>query len=370
VSCMTDVSWMDCRQRAPQHIGRIQRTSQARRRRSLAGIRGAVWKHAQLWAAFAWRCSTIMLTVTMNYEGIETTDCGSAFLTTSQVVLAQASVQSFFARPGAPGVHHLHIEARYDPCDTPHETWTDPWRQITAPRLEWLAPALRTARSLRLTLVELMALGYCATHGIATEVLHIDSTWRLHVYDLQWWNRPPCRSLPVSVRRLIMETTCEVGLFTYGFHNYEYAAQCGPKEWGAPELHNLQHLMLRAPQVQIDSLYAFGAQLPERLTLQAKSHINVRGGCAGEVVRKVRQLAANGHRIELCCPTRDCIRSWSEDSPDWNPSEAIKQQEDEHLKELRLWFVETAPDPDPEWCSPHIVRDSYRKPASGICRMG
>ena len=149
-----------------------------------------------------------------------------------------------------------------------------------------------------------------------------------------------------------METNCEVDLSTFGNHNHEYAAERGAVECGAPELNNLEHLVLRAPQVQISSLYAFGARLPQRLTLQAKSSINIRGGCAGEVVRKARQLTAGGHQLELCCPTRDCIRSLSKD---WNPSQAMREQEEEHLEDLRTWFVEAARVPDPEWCTRRSV---------------
>ena len=130
-------------------------------------------------------------------EGHGTTDFCISSADHAKTDSVQANVQSFFARPTAPAVRHLHIEARFDPGDTPRKTWTDPWRQITALRLAWLAPALRTARSLRLTVVELMALGYCvtpdaafaalmATCGPALEVLHIDSTWRLNMYNMQW----------------------------------------------------------------------------------------------------------------------------------------------------------------------------------------
>ncbi len=268
----------------------------------------------------------------------------------------QASVRSFFARPGAPGVRHLHIEAKFDPGDTPYETWTDPWRQITAQRLEWLAPAMRTARSLRLTLVELMALGSVEAHrtgfaalfascGPALETLHIDTTWRLPVYDLQWWDLPPRGRQPASVRRLIMETKAEVYFFTLGDRDDQDAAECG-----APELHNLEHLVLRAPEIQIQSLYAFGAQLARRLTLQASRASTFAEDAPARCCGK-QQLTAGGHCLELCCPTRDCIRSWSEDAPGWDPCEAMSPQEDEHLEELRSSFVETALVPDPEWCT-------------------
>ena len=163
------------------------------------------------------------------------------------------------------------------------------------------------------------------------------------MFDLQWWNLLVRRRLPANVRRLTLEKRYQVSLLTIGNRHGQNAAECG-----APELHNLEHLVLRGPQVQIESLNAFGARLPQRLTLQAKSSINVRGGCAGEVVHQARQLIASGHRLELCCPTRDCIRSSPED---WNPSEAMKWQENEHLEELRCWFVETAAAPEPEWCS-------------------
>ena len=95
----------------------------------------------------------------------------SALLTTANVVSVQASVQSFFSRPGAPSVHDLHIEVIFDPGDTPSETWTDPWQQITAPKLEWLASALRTAGSFRNTLVELIALGFGVTQRSAFTTL-------------------------------------------------------------------------------------------------------------------------------------------------------------------------------------------------------
>ena len=252
-------------------------------------------------------------------------------LVTTKVYLLQASFQRFFARPNAPVVRHLHIEAVLRPGGTRGGIWHQP------PSLDWLTPALRSARSLRLTFAPevMFAAGGALLHERTVgallfvcgslEALYIDVGW-LFSLDRAWWRRVlPLRALPATVRRLILETS----------HLLSLPGRQGSEPLDAPELEGLEELVLRANEIQVRSLEAFSRRWPHRLTLEPASRISVPGETASAVVHQGRELIANGHRFELCCPTRDCISI----STVWERNMPLTLQETQVLKELRSWFV-------------------------------
>ena len=260
-------------------------------------------------------------------------------VTYSVTTATQASVHHFFARPGAPRARHLHIEAALRPGGVANEV-RQIWQQ--PPSLEWLTPALRSACSLRLTFApELMfAVGGASLQARtvaallfvcgALETLHFDLGWLFSLDQARWRDvLPPHALRHTSVRRLILETSYLISL----------PPRQGSDPLDAPELVDLEQLVLRSSEIQVSSLNAVSQHAPQRLTLEARSRISVPGGeRAADVVQAAGELSAAGRRLELCCPARDCIGMYSV----WDKNMPLKQQESELLETLRSCFVDTA----------------------------
>ena len=263
-------------------------------------------------------------------------------LCTSRCV--QASIHGFFARPGAPRVRHLHIDAVLGAAWEMHsksvlaEIWRFP------PSLDWLTPALRSARSLRLTFdtslmhadlydskMLLQARTTAALLSVcgALETLRLESE-QISILDAHSLrNVLPAGALPASVRHLILQSRSQICL--------------PPKGWrlDAPEFRHLQHLVLRSKRLMLQSLSVFEDHQPQRLTLQAGLCIEVFGRSVGGVVQVAQELAASGRCLELRCPSEDCI------GMDWPQSTALdlevpKQQAVQLVDEFRSWFVGNA----------------------------
>ena len=218
------------------------------------------------------------------------------------------------------------------PGGTASEKWHQP------PSLDWLTPALRSARSLRLTFApELMfsagrgslrerTLGALLFVCSALEALHIDLVWLFSLHRARWRDALPPRALPATVRRLTLETS----------HLISLPGHQGSDPLDAPELQGLQQLVLRSSEIRVESLDAFSQHRPHRLTLEAASRINVPAEFASAVVHEARELVAGGHQLELCCPTHDCIGM----STVWDQKMPLTLQETQLLEKLRSWFVE------------------------------
>ena len=245
----------------------------------------------------------------------------------------QASVHRFFTQPNAPGIRHLHIEAALRADGTTNAKWQQP------PSLEWLTPALRSARSLRLTFapellfaaggasLQARTLGALLFVCSALEALHIDLAWLFLLDRARWRDVLPPRALPTTVRRLTLETS----------HLISLPGLRSSVPLDAPELQGLEQLVLRSNEIQVHSLDAFSRHRPHRLTLEAASRISLPGEAAAAVLPAAQELTAAGLRLELCCPARVCIGM----SSVWGQSE-VEQQDAQSLEELRSWFVQTA----------------------------
>ena len=243
----------------------------------------------------------------------------------------QANVHAFFTRPNAPRVRHLHIEAVLRPGGTTSEKWHQP------PSLDWLTPVLRSARSLRLTFApELMfsagrgslrerTLGALLFVCTALEALHIDLVWLFSLHRARWRDALLPRALPVTVRRLTLETS----------HLISLPGHQESEPLDAPEFQGLEHFELRSNEIRVESLDAFSQHRPCRLTLEAASRISVPREVASAVVHEARELVAGGLQFELCCPTQDCIGM----STVWDQTMPLTLQETQLLEELRSWFV-------------------------------
>ncbi len=256
----------------------------------------------------------------------------------------QASIYGFFARPDAPRVRHLRVDAglgaawEMDSESVLAEIWRFP------PSLDWLTPALRSARSLRLTFdialmhadlndskKRLQARTTAALLSVcgALETLHLESE-KISILDAHSLRKVlPAGALPASVRHLILQSKSQICLPPKG------------SRLDAPEFRQLQHLELRSSRLFLQSLSVFEDHQPQQLTLQAGSFIRLFGRSVGDVVQVAQELSASGRCLELCCPSQDCI------GIDWPQStrldlEVPKQQAVQLVEEFRAWFVGNA----------------------------
>ena len=258
----------------------------------------------------------------------------------------QGSIQSFFARPGAPRVRCLLIHAVLGP--EVDRNWrrslTEIWRH--PPELDWLTPVLRSASSLQLSFdssltfstaydskMRLQARTTAALLSCCSslEALHLQLEQMAILDAYRFRDVLPAGALPASVTQLTLQGQSQI------------CVPCSRLE--APEFRQLKQLVLRSDRLILQSLSALGDHRPQRLTLRG-SRISMTGRGVEDVVQTARELTASGHCLQLRCPTQACIGT------DWSLSTQLdppKQQVDDLIAEFRSWYVATEPADSDVW---------------------